>query len=92
VAVPRFRYRLPVVVGIEGLTAHEREIVDLKCGGELTNQEIGVHFGRAENTIKAIITGILRKTGRLSMVGVCYDYGAAVARQLPWDSFRADQI
>ena len=23
---------------------------------------------------------------------VCYDYGAAVARQLPWDSFRADQI
>lgn len=60
---------------MESLTPRERQIVFLKCAGDLSHKEIAARLGIAVNTVKNTVTSILSRTNRTSMHGVCWYAG-----------------
>jgi DNA-binding NarL/FixJ family response regulator len=80
----------PVTGGMAALTEHQREIVRLRCVEELTMEEVGEKLNRSPQTIKNITTVVLRKLGKRSMHGVCYDL--CCDEYQPVDAMRADVV
>lgn len=72
---PRFRFVLPRIVGIGDLTARQRDVLDGRCLGGLTNAEIAYRLGISVQTVKNHVTDIRRRLDRPSMYQVCYEYG-----------------
>lgn len=74
-SAPRFRHKLPRIVGIDGLTPRQLEVLDGRCLGGLTNAEIAYALGITESTVKNHVTDIRTRLHRPSMYQVCYVYG-----------------
>ena len=67
--------------GIDRLTNRQREIVQLRCTEDLTWDEVALRLGVRPHTIKNHMTKILRKVGRSSSSGICFDFGRLVAER-----------
>ena len=89
-SAPRFRHKLPAVVGIAGLTARQRQIVLLRCVDELTIPETAAQLGLTPSTVKNHATMIMRKTGHIAITGVCYELGTG--QQTRFDALRPDEV
>jgi DNA-binding CsgD family transcriptional regulator len=61
--------------GIESLSPRQREVLELRCRQEMTMPEAAEAMGITHHTIKGHMTVLLRKLGRRSCQGACFDLG-----------------
>jgi DNA-binding NarL/FixJ family response regulator len=76
--------------GLSALTPRHVEVIGLMCTEDLTYAEVGERLGIAESTVKNHAHEILRRLGKRTMRGACYEL--CMNRMLPIETMRPETV
>jgi DNA-binding NarL/FixJ family response regulator len=84
--------RIPVVIGVEGLTPTQKRVLNLRCTRDMTVAEVAQELHVSVQTVKNHNSAILHRTGYHSMNGVCYVLGQAHGAAVGYEAIRPEQV